>query len=124
MDPDECFVRLGTVAIGRLGLSVGALPAVVPVPFDLDGDEVLFHTVAGSALDDASAGAVVAFQADDFRPDGTGWSVLLQGISAPVGGPGPWPAGLRARVLPLTEDAGPPRLLRLRPATVSGLTWT
>ena len=130
MDPEECTARLGSVAVGRLGLSLAALPVVVPVRFRLEDGDVLFHAAAGSALDAASSGTVLAFQADHFRSDGTGWSVLLQGISTPTPSPdtgagagaGAGPrAGLPER--PLATAPGPLRLLRLRPATVSGLRW-
>ena len=58
---------------------------LLPVHFALFGDSVLFRTVPGTKLDAATIGAVVAFQADAYDlVDGTGWSVLLQGIATAV----------------------------------------
>jgi nitroimidazol reductase NimA-like FMN-containing flavoprotein (pyridoxamine 5'-phosphate oxidase superfamily) len=63
---------------GHLGLSVRALPVVVPVTFAVDDDAV---TVWGGALDRLPVlhvGDVVAFQADGLDSDGS-WSVLVRG---------------------------------------------
>lgn len=77
---EECFERLATVEVGRLGVSIDALPVVLPVNFALSGGDVVIRTVEGTKLDAAISGSVVAFEADDFDPDGTwGWSVLVRG---------------------------------------------
>jgi nitroimidazol reductase NimA-like FMN-containing flavoprotein (pyridoxamine 5'-phosphate oxidase superfamily) len=79
---EECFGLLGNAVIGRLGLSSGALPVVLPVNFLVDGDRVLIRTSPGTKLDRALAGAVVAFEVDDFDPlSHTGWSVLVTGVA-------------------------------------------
>jgi nitroimidazol reductase NimA-like FMN-containing flavoprotein (pyridoxamine 5'-phosphate oxidase superfamily) len=68
----------GAVGVGHIGLSVRALPVIIPVSFTVDGDAVV---VRGEALDHISffhAGDVVAFQADGRDPEG-GWSVLVRG---------------------------------------------
>ena len=77
---DECLQLLRTVPVGRLGLSIDALPVVVPVNFALNGHRVVVGTGEGSKLDAAVAGMVVAFEADWWDPFGhRGWSVLVQG---------------------------------------------
>jgi nitroimidazol reductase NimA-like FMN-containing flavoprotein (pyridoxamine 5'-phosphate oxidase superfamily) len=68
----------GAAGAGHIGLSVHALPVVLPVSFTVDDDAV---TVWGSALDRGSVfhvGDVVAFQVDGRDPEG-GWSVLVRG---------------------------------------------
>ena len=78
--PATCLELLSTQRIGRLGLSVGALPVVHPVNFVLDGERVLVRTGVGSKLSAALRGAVVCFEVDDIDPTGTtGWSVLVTG---------------------------------------------
>lgn len=85
---EECLRLLGTAAIGRLGLSSGALPVVLPVNFLLDGERVLVRTSPGTKLDRALAGAVVAFEVDDVdRIDHSGWSVLVTGVATVVDDP-------------------------------------
>lgn len=84
----ECLRLLGTVPLGRVGLSVGALPVVLPVNFCLVEETIVFKTVPGTKLDAATAGAVVAFEADGYEPDGSaGWSVMVQGVAAEITDP-------------------------------------
>ena len=68
----------GAGGAGHIGLSVRALPVVIPVSFTVDDDAV---TVWGDALDRSSVfhvGDVVAFQVDGRDPEGS-WSVLVRG---------------------------------------------
>jgi nitroimidazol reductase NimA-like FMN-containing flavoprotein (pyridoxamine 5'-phosphate oxidase superfamily) len=85
MDHAECLRRLGTVHIGRVGITVDALPIILPVNFVLVDERVLFRTSAGTKLDAATSESVVAFEADAYSPDGAaGWSVLVVGRSRHV----------------------------------------
>lgn len=105
LDRDECLDLLGTASVGRVSVSVGALPAVLPVNFCLSGDAVIFRTAAGTKLSAACTHAVVAFEADDIDPIyHAGWSVLVRGIAEEVTDPeqlghlrrlplAPWAAG-------------------------------
>jgi len=80
----ECLRLLATTPVGRVALSIGALPVVLPVNFALDGESVVFRTGPGSKLEAATRQAVVAFQADHVDlADETGWSVLLTGVARP-----------------------------------------
>lgn len=78
----ECLDLLATATLGRVGVSIGALPVVLPVNYGvLDGD-LVFRTVEGTKLAGAAANAVVAFEVDAV--DGAGavaWSVLVVGRS-------------------------------------------
>jgi nitroimidazol reductase NimA-like FMN-containing flavoprotein (pyridoxamine 5'-phosphate oxidase superfamily) len=76
---------LASVSVGRVGLSIKALPAVLPVNFALLDGEVVFRTVEGTKFHAAAAGRVLAFEADGYETDGlSGWSVLVQGVSRVV----------------------------------------
>lgn len=80
LDPGECRALLGASGIGRLALSVHALPVVLPVNFTLVGDGILIRTGAGSKFDQACDQAVVGFEIDGYDSmTQTGWSVLVQG---------------------------------------------
>lgn len=100
LSPDDCLDLLATVSVGRVGVTIDALPAVLPVNFVLQGGTVVFRTVPGTKLDAATAGMVVAFEADQHgnanRPDG--WSVLVRGVAREITEPG---ALERARALSL-----------------------
>jgi nitroimidazol reductase NimA-like FMN-containing flavoprotein (pyridoxamine 5'-phosphate oxidase superfamily) len=85
LDRDECLRLLATVPVGRIGVSIGALPAILPVNFALVGPHIVIRTVPGTKLDAATRRAVVAFEADSYAGDGSwGWSVLVQGVCSEV----------------------------------------
>ncbi|MGZ4682601.1 MAG: pyridoxamine 5'-phosphate oxidase family protein [Acidimicrobiales bacterium] len=82
LDERECLTLLRHETIGRVGLSVEALPVVLPVNFVLVPGGILLRTSEGSKLRAAWEQAVVAFEADHYDPlTRTGWSVLVQGRS-------------------------------------------
>jgi nitroimidazol reductase NimA-like FMN-containing flavoprotein (pyridoxamine 5'-phosphate oxidase superfamily) len=80
LDKRTSLELLGTVTVGRVLVTMGALPAAFPVNFSLLGDDVVFCTSAGTKLDAALRNSVVGFEVDDFDSRGrTGWSVLVTG---------------------------------------------
>lgn len=80
LDEEEALRLAATRPVGRVAVSISALPAVLPVTFALDGRDVLFRSAAGTKLSAALRGAVVAFEVDDFDESGAaGWSVLFIG---------------------------------------------
>lgn len=86
LDRDECLGLLATARLGRIAITSGALPVILPVNFRLFGDEILFRTGRGTKLDAATQGAVVAFEVDAMDPlEHTGWSVLVTGVARQVG---------------------------------------
>lgn len=77
---DQCRELLQLGEIGRVGISVGALPAIFPVNYRVIDGAIVFRTAPGSKLSAATDGAVVAFEVDDYQVDeGRGWSVLAVG---------------------------------------------
>lgn len=85
LSPAECERLLATTTVGRVGVSISALPAVLPVHFVVDGGEIVFRTVPETGLDLATARTVVAFEADSYDPEtATGWSVLVRGVAREV----------------------------------------
>lgn len=87
LDEKACRELLGSCHVGRIALSIGALPAIVPVSFLLDTDSVVFQPATSAGLA-GLAGAVVAFEAGELEPDGqTGWSVLAIGLSTEIDRP-------------------------------------
>lgn len=88
LERQECMRLLATATLGRLGLTSGALPTVLPVNFALADDCILVRTGRGTKLDAATRNAVVAFEADHFDPmDHSGWSVVVTGIAREVTAP-------------------------------------
>ncbi|MGN6474392.1 MAG: pyridoxamine 5'-phosphate oxidase family protein [Mycobacteriales bacterium] len=83
----ECLIGLGSQRIGRIALSVGALPAVLPVYYVLDGTSVVFRTRAGSLLDRHCRNTVVAFEVDSHdAARREGWSVMVVGSANVLSG--------------------------------------
>ena len=116
----ECVRLLAGAHIGRVGVSVGALPAVLPVNFALVGDGIVLRTAAGSKLDAALANAVVAFEVDSIDPMyHTGWSVLVQGVASEVVDPAERER-LRAAPLRPWADHDRDRFVRIYIDLVSG----
>jgi uncharacterized protein len=85
---EECLRLLRTASLGRVGITTGALPTILPVNFRVDGERILFRTGVGTKLDAATRGAVVAFEADDIDPMyHSGWSVVVTGVACEVDEP-------------------------------------
>jgi nitroimidazol reductase NimA-like FMN-containing flavoprotein (pyridoxamine 5'-phosphate oxidase superfamily) len=85
LDREQCVRLLQRATVGRVGITSGALPAVLPVNFHVDDDRIVFRTGQGTKLDAATRDAVVAFEADEIDPAGrTGWSVMVTGVAQEV----------------------------------------
>ena len=76
----ECLQLLGREPIGRVALSAGALPVVLPVNYTLVDRTVVFASAPGLKVDAAQAGIVACIEVDGYdRWTHTGWSVLATG---------------------------------------------
>jgi nitroimidazol reductase NimA-like FMN-containing flavoprotein (pyridoxamine 5'-phosphate oxidase superfamily) len=125
LDREECFRLLGSVPIGRVGLSMSALPVVLPVRFALLDDDVVFRTAIGTRLYEAATEAVIAFEADHHDPNGMGgWSVLVQGRSEEVTDAGELARAHALGVAPWTRDDAADRFIRIASTVVSGRRFT
>ncbi|MGO9872210.1 MAG: pyridoxamine 5'-phosphate oxidase family protein [Acidimicrobiia bacterium] len=98
---DECRRLIGTQVLGRIGVTVDALPVVLPVNYQLFDGELLIQTERESRLADATHNTVVAFEVDHVEVDGQGsWSVAITGIATEVTDPD---VIARLRKLPFTR---------------------
>ena len=89
LDRAHSLRLLATATLGRVGVTVGALPVVLPVNFRLVNDLIVFRTGVGTKLDAATRNHIVAFEADDFEPfSHAGWSVVVTGVAREVTDPG------------------------------------
>lgn len=117
---EECLHLLTKMPVGRIGVTIHALPVILPVNFALDGERVIVRSAAGSKLTAAMTGAVVALEVDDFDTmDHSGWSVLVQGRSRVMEDPDEID---RALLLPLRAWASdkPDRFITIDLELVSG----
>ncbi len=120
LDEEECLRLLASGEIGRVGVSIAALPAIFPVNFRVIDDAIVFATSPGTKLESASANAVLAFEVDDFGlSDRTGWSVLVIGRSEVVDDPAVHEKAREAGLEPFAE--GPRHtLVRIAIELISG----
>ena len=123
MDPDqgdlemlsrqECLSLLRGVDVGRVGLSLNALPVILAVRFILAGDDIVFSSPRAT-VDAALVGTVVCFEADQPGSGNThGWSVLVTGRAWPL-------QRSRERGTPPAVDESDGQLVRLSADLVSG----
>jgi nitroimidazol reductase NimA-like FMN-containing flavoprotein (pyridoxamine 5'-phosphate oxidase superfamily) len=85
LDRAECLRLLGTGSLGRVGLTAGGLPWVVPVAYRYDGERILIRAEHGSTLAEGARDAVVAFETDHLDPGiREGWTVMATGIAREV----------------------------------------
>ncbi|MGD0254024.1 MAG: pyridoxamine 5'-phosphate oxidase family protein [Acidimicrobiales bacterium] len=120
LEQAECLELLGRSSIGRVGVSMGAVPAVFPVNFAVLDQAIVFWASTGTKLDAATRNAVVAFEVDDVDAlYHEGWSVLVVGIADELRD-----AVLveRAKRLPLAPWAEGPHehMVAIRPEFISG----
>src|SRR5688500_14548904 len=88
LDRDECLRLLATATIGRIAMTSGALPVVLPVNFRLIDASIVIRTGRGSKLEAATRNAVVAFEVDSFDQfSHSGWSVMATGVAREVTDP-------------------------------------
>ena len=116
---EECFELLGRHHVGRVAVTVGALPAVFPVNYTMLDGAIVFRTGDGTKLRAALNQTVVAFEIDDLDAFAhTGWSVMAIGVASQLEGD----ALARAKRLPLRPWADGERdhYVRVVPEMVSG----
>ena len=79
-----CLELLGTAGLGRIAISEGALPLILPVQYQMLEDQIL--VCCGSRLGQAREpiGQVVAFEAGGTNPAALeGWTVQVRGLARP-----------------------------------------
>lgn len=117
---DVAWALIQTEDLGRVGVSIGALPAIFPVNYIVLDDAILYRTSPGSKLAAASARSIVAFEVDHHdRSDRSGWSVLVVGLSEVVHDVGVAARAVAAGLEPYAEGRRG-NLVRIRPELISG----
>jgi uncharacterized protein len=111
---EECWRLLGSAVVGRVAITMQALPVIFPVNYTVIDATIVFRTSPGSKLSAAARQDVVAFEVDDYeRADRSGWSVLVVGRSEVVhdldvtgkvlaAGLEPWAGGRRTDLVRIT----------------------
>jgi nitroimidazol reductase NimA-like FMN-containing flavoprotein (pyridoxamine 5'-phosphate oxidase superfamily) len=88
LSEEQCLDLLGAARVGRVIVSIGALPAAFPVNFRVVKRQIVFRTVSGTKLAAAAEHSVVGFEVDEIDLERrTGWSVLVVGMASVVADP-------------------------------------
>lgn len=115
LTPATCWELLATATVGRIALSIRALPAIVPVRYQVDEPAVAINLGQPGLPAATVHDAVVAFAVDAIDVDtASGWMVQMQGWTTIAPHPAPVDPG------PSAAD----QILRLVPATVTGHRFT
>ena len=120
LDPDACRDLLRRAVVGRVAVTLGALPAIFPVNYAILGEDIFFVTGDGTKLRAAVARTVVAFEADEFdtsRPGG--WSVMAVGVAEEITDPGLITAARGLGLRPFA-DGDRSHFIKIRPEFMSG----
>jgi uncharacterized protein len=120
LSEEQALRLLAGGEVGRVGITLGALPAIFPVNYRLIGGEIVFRTAPGSKMSAATEGAVVAFEVDDYQlTDRSGWSVLVVGPAEVSDDPELVSKVADARLQPFA-DGERTTVVRIKPTFVSG----
>ena len=108
----RCWELLATASVGRLALSVQALPVILPVQYYVSGHRLAVclghHSIPARSLNET----IIAFAADAIDPAArSGWSVQIQGRSS------------LPRLGGFDRDCGQPaagQIVDIEPGTITG----
>ncbi len=119
LDEAECRRLLAGHSFGRIVLTSGALPAVVPVAYLLVDDMIVTRLSRGWSLRTSLDRSVVAFEVDEIDPASSGgWSIVAVGVSTELR------HADRARALELLAQrvgtAAGDHIVSISPTTISG----
>lgn len=118
---EACLGHLGRTGVGRVAVSVGALPAIFPVNYAMRGEDVVFRTTPGTKLAAAVRNTVIAFEVDDAdRMSHTGWSVLVVGPSREITDPNELAETNRLPLRRWARTGGPESTVCIRADVVTG----
>jgi Pyridoxamine 5'-phosphate oxidase len=81
---EACLSLLGSAGLGRIAVTDGALPLILPVQYQLEGAWLLFCCGSRLGQERGPIHEVVAFEAGGLELSSfSGWTVQLQGLAGP-----------------------------------------
>lgn len=85
---EEAIEVLASQQVAHLGIVVNDAPYVTPMSYVVDGERILFRTMAGKKLDGIRANPAVCIEAADYNPETGDWvSVMVRGTARLVDDP-------------------------------------
>jgi nitroimidazol reductase NimA-like FMN-containing flavoprotein (pyridoxamine 5'-phosphate oxidase superfamily) len=121
LDEAACLALLRTTTIGRVAITVGALPTILPVNYRFVDGAILFRTGVGTKLAAATAGDVVAFEVDHIEPmSHAGWSVVVLGIARRITDPARLELVDPTSIPRWAPNGLPSHVVEIVPSTITG----
>jgi nitroimidazol reductase NimA-like FMN-containing flavoprotein (pyridoxamine 5'-phosphate oxidase superfamily) len=121
----ECHDRLATATVGRVSVTIRALPIIVPVSYGYLGGSVILSMANGPAQRAVALGHVIALGVDNANLDEAQWAILIIGQATAITDP---TARTEYQRLGLTAHAdsatAASHYLQLRPDIISGYRTT
>jgi nitroimidazol reductase NimA-like FMN-containing flavoprotein (pyridoxamine 5'-phosphate oxidase superfamily) len=85
---EEALEILASQPVAHLGIVIDGQPYVTPMSFVMDGERLLFRTMAGMKLDGIRANPAVCIETAEYNPDTGDWvSVIVRGTARLVDDP-------------------------------------
>jgi nitroimidazol reductase NimA-like FMN-containing flavoprotein (pyridoxamine 5'-phosphate oxidase superfamily) len=85
---EEALGVLESQPVAHLGIAIEGVPYVTPMSFVMDGDRILFRTMAGEKLDGIQSNPAVCVEAADYDAETGNWvSVIVRGTAKLVDDP-------------------------------------
>lgn len=82
---EEALEVLGRELVAHLGIAIDGVPYVTPMSYVLDGQRILFRTMAGKKLDGIRANPAVCVEVSRFDEETGDWvSVIVSGTARMV----------------------------------------
>jgi nitroimidazol reductase NimA-like FMN-containing flavoprotein (pyridoxamine 5'-phosphate oxidase superfamily) len=120
LSPEQCDDLIRRTSVGRVAVTVAALPAIFPVNYAVLDGQIIFRTGEGTKLRAALDKAVVAFQIDHVDGSGaTGWSVMAVGLAEKITDAAEVTAAEALGLVPLAAGDRS-HYVRIRPEFLSG----
>jgi uncharacterized protein len=120
LSESECRDLLGDESVGRVGVTIAALPVILPVNYGWIDGEIMFRTAEGTKLRAAVGRSVIAFEVDSYDSEThTGWSVLAVGRAREVTDPDEVAAAEHVGLAPWA-NGNRHRWVKMRPEFISG----
>jgi len=106
LDRETCLQLLASASVGRLALTIDALPVILPVNFVVADGVIVLKTGDGAKFRSALQRNIVALEVDAMdRMDHSGWSVLVQGSTRVLSDPHEIAWASTLPLLPWANDA-------------------
>ena len=116
----QCEELLSARTLGRIGVTIGGLPAILPVNYVYVDHSVVFRTSDGAKLRAANRNTVVAFEIDGYDAvSRAGWSVLVIGRAAEIASEEADMAFDEGQLMPWVRGSKQ-HYVRVRPELISG----